>query len=326
MDEVLEALKPFDPEFIKAVEKLEVPPSVWMVFFKRAETPDGQLCDKLIDCGYTDSAVRAHLGAIANLPTEKLIQTFLDDPVAANAACGSLQVRTTHIDKDRAVQLVQNNIERERLLGVLMLTYSLGAAHESEVIPILHKLAAIEDNEEVLEALCFALYQLQDTNKIQHIKHLATHKNASIRYAVSACCFGTDDPDGIDILMVLARDRDPAVRNWSVTGLGQSLRHTLNRLADFRTVFIESIEDEDRFTRLEALDALSQLNLKNKRILEVLITELEASDVPLIAIKAAIGFADPTLYPTLNKLHLLLTEDSPIFENLKKAIEVCRPR
>jgi HEAT repeat protein len=321
-----EALRVFSPKFIEAVEKVDCPPSVWLCFFKRAKNPEGTICTELASHGFPDHLVRDHLGAISQLPTETLIQVFLTDEIAAGAACGALQVRSSKQDTDRAIELIHSPVARERLLGVSMLMYRYQTDSESEAITALHELCASETDEEVLEALCFSLYQLMDADKVHYTNHLFNHPSAKVRFAVAACCFGSDEPDGLWALSALARDPDTKVRNWAVTGLGSSLSNILETLDDLKLVFVERLSDEDRFTRLEAVDALAQFEDKDLTALDVLIAELQAEDVPLLAINAAIRFADPVLFPFLEKLYQSLGQESTIREEIEEAIEICRPK
>ncbi|GEM_PF-2008833 len=312
----------FESKFVTAVEEIDFPSERWRYLLSANDVYNNGVAEKVQGCGFTARQVQAYVNLINSQTTEFLISTYLCGGVNAKVACSALQIRTSKDDKDKLIRLLDSPIAAERELAVRAFTYRLGESFESEIVPKLYELSKIEKEPAVLESLCYAMYHLGAQESVSHLKHLVSHSDPAVRFALAACFFGTDDQDGVNCLMALSRDEDPEVRNWAVTGLGSAL-DDLEDLLPLKNIFVDRLADTERFTRLEAISALSKFKDKDERALSVLIAELNTDPVPLIAVESAISFASPELRSHLVKL-LDRTEDDPIIPVIKAALEVCQ--
>jgi HEAT repeat protein len=311
----------FDSKFVKAVEEIDFPSDKWRYLLSANNMNDNSIGQQLQKCGF---AVKEHVDRINGQTTDLLMETYLQGSENAEAALAALQIRTSKSDKDKVIKLIDSDISNERALAVKVLTYRLGESFQSEIVPKLYELSKKEQECSVLEALCYAMYHLGADEKVSHLKHLVNNSSSDVRFALAACFFGTDEPDGINCLVSLSRDEVPEVRNWAVTALGQSLKY-MDDPNTIKKTFTERLDDEERSIRLEALSALSKLQDKDEKALNILISELNSDPVPLIAIESAIMFASPSLNSTLENLLQRTEVDDPNISDIKQAINACLP-
>lgn len=309
----------FDAMFVRAVERIDFPSSRWRYLLSATDLNDNSIAQQLQANGFAAKQVKDQVDLINGQTTDFLIRTYLGDGLNAEVACAALQLRTSKADKDRVLELLESSVADERTLAVRALTYKLGESFQSEIIPRLYELSKVEQEAPVLEALCYAMYHLGADERVSHLKHLVAHGSPSVRFALAACFFGTDDSEGINCLVSLSRDEDPEVRNWATTALGQSIKY-LDDPAPLKQTFVERLDDEERDTRLEAVSALSKFQEKDKKALAVLISELGSDPVPLIAIEAAISFASPELTTPLRQLLDRTEIDDPNSDIIRQAI------
>lgn len=313
----------FDSKFVRAVEEMDFPSNKWRYLLSATDVNTNSIGKQLQNCGFASIEIKEHVERINCLTTDLLIQICLQGDEKAEAALAALQIRTLKSDKDKLIRLMDSSIAEERALAVKALTYKLGESFQSEVIPKLYDLSKAEQESSVLEALCYAMYHLGADEKVSHLKHLVNNTNSDVRFALAACFFGTDEPDGIDCLVTLSSDEVPEVRNWAVTALGQSLKY-MDAPSNITKTFVERLDDKERSIRLEALSALGKLHYKEEKALSKLISELNTDPVPLIAIEAAIMFACPELQSTLENLLQRTSFDDPDISDIREAINVCK--
>jgi HEAT repeat protein len=316
----------FCSSFIRAVENIEFPTSIWRYLLENVEDLDANHIQELEKAGFPTHTVKEHLRAINALDTEALIAKYMLDDDASDAARAALQLRVSSLNKDRAIALIRSQVSRERLLGVNMITFSLGRGFEDEVVSELFTLVKKEEDEQVLEAICYALYQLGAEDRVPHLQHLVVHESANVRYALATCLFGSDEPDAIALQMTLARDEDSEVRNWAVTGLGKTVlgADEKEELAYLKPLFKERLTDSNKWTRLEAVAALSRFAEKNEQVLNSLLVELTKDNVSLLALDAARSFADPRLSSALTCLQKSFSEDEPMYLEVEHALAACQ--
>jgi HEAT repeat protein len=126
-----------------------------------------------------------------------------------------------------------------------------------------------------LSSAIHALGHLETSGGIPLIASYQQHPDAEVRFAV-ACALGAfaNDPLAIQVLIVLTRDADDAVRDWAVFGLGN--------LGDGDSVEIRDalfcrLDDSNEDVREEAIVGLARR--KDRRVLPSLIAALSVSEL-----------------------------------------------
>jgi HEAT repeat protein len=119
------------------------------------------------------------------------------------------------------------------------------------------------------------------------------HPDAEIRFAV-ACALGAfaNDPEAIQVLIVLTRDADDDVRDWAVFGLGNLGD---GDSVEIRDVLFCRLDDSNEDVREEAIVGLAKR--KDRRVLPSLIAALSLSElddpgVTMLTIEAADAMLD----------------------------------
>jgi HEAT repeat protein len=199
----------------------------------------------------------------------------------------------------------------ERRIGALVLgqlSYTQNKPFAGRSFGVLEKLLADSD-EKVIEDALIALGHLGGVESVLKFPDLVEHANDEIRFAVAFALSGSSDPDAIDVLIKLTRDRDDRVRNWSVFGLGtQSDIDT----PELRQILLGCLGDSDEIVRGEALVGLAVRG--DRRIIPYLIEEMKADEIDDLVLQAATKIAAPELLPALEALRGKGIKDEEVLE------------
>jgi HEAT repeat protein len=314
---------PFEAKFVKAVEKAEFPTSLWRYLLERTDIDNEGLVREFANAGYTLSSLSEHIKAINEMDAGQLLEHALHIPSVREAACCALQIRTTRDVVDLAIPLLRSVSSLERELGVRMLTYNLGQTFLSESSNALRAMLPHENDDRVLEALCYAMYHLDIEQRVSLLHHLVDNKDAQVRTALAFSFFGMEDPIAVKVAITLSNDQVAEVRHWATAGLrwiAHVNRDNLQTVSYLTEVFWGRLTDSDKRTSLEALVALS--TFKDNTVLDRLIMELSSDEVWNLTLEAAVAMENPALYPYL--LELERKNGTDYF--LQEALEACKPK
>jgi hypothetical protein len=319
-----QAIAPLEHKFIKDVESIIFPDYNWRYLFERSDISSSCLMEEFENLGYPVEFMQKQITAITSMSSESLINIALSDAIAKEAATSALQVRNSRSLYKKALELLHSKSASERELGVCILTYQMGDAFRSEVEPVFYEICQTEDDDAVLEALCYAMRGLGE-ERIVYLKRLVGSRNADVRFALAVNFFGVTAPEGIKVLIELSDDCDAEVREWALTALKLTLLDAddLSELAYLKAVFRRRLTDCCQMVRLEAIACLAKF--KDKDGLNALISELSSGDVVYLTIESATVYADPVLIPYLRKLRELLisNQELSLVEDIDIAIESC---
>jgi len=122
--------------------------------------------------------------------------------------------------------------------------------------------------------------------------------------------------------MELSIDPDTGGRDWAMFGLGSQVE--ADTLA-IRENLVARLNDENENVRGEAMVGLARRH--NRRMVEPLLTDLEAGWFGSLSTEAAAEIGDPRLYPALVRLRKEWEGDKDDwhYRGLEIAIEKCRP-
>lgn len=314
---------PFESRFIKAVENVEFPTSLWRYLLERPGISYEASLEALVNSGYSLLSLHRRINAINKIEAEQLLDCALHDPIAREAASCALQIRTSRDAFDLSIPLVRSIIPEERELGVRLLTYNLGQAFLPEASNSMSRMLPQENDDCVLEALCYAMYHLGIEKRVGLLHHLVDNKNASVRTALAFSFFGLEDPVAVKTAITLSDDQVAKVRHWAIAGLRWIVHVNKGNLQAFsylKKVFSSHLSDSDKRTSLEALVGLAIF--KDPIALERLIKELSSDDVWNLTLEAAVAMENSALYPYLLKLE----QKNCIDYFLQEALDACLPQ
>lgn len=208
-------------------------------------------------------------------------------------------------------------------LGVLVLMRNPGRTYLDEAADTVTKLAKIESDDTVIDALAYALCHLDVENRSAFLRRAATSPNPNTRFAAAYSLGNLSDDIAIESKIALSRDSDDDTRDWAAFGLHLGLKDEQKGRQDIRDAFFERITDSHDNTRFEAIEGLALC--KDSRVIEPLIVALECEEVWETAIKAAKEMAHQALYPSLVALKEWWS-CSHETQLLDEAIANCAPR
>lgn len=307
---------PFDDQFKTAVSNLpEWGGDAWNLLINyeppideqvaapniEADSPSGvvskAMSDSLAIAGYSANVVAAHLNALLNLPVDDLVELALADQLEDSPALLVLQRSTSREVLAKAIDLCESSIAKERALGVLVLMREPGRAYREEAAQTVARLAAIESEDTVIEALAYALCHLDVDSRLPFLQRAAGSTNPATRAAAAYSLGALSDESAIECKIALSKDPDDEVRNWATFGLYLALEGDQYKRQDIRDALYERVTDPHEETRYEAITGLARC--KDSRVIEPLIAALACDDVWMSAIESAKEMADPALYPAL---------------------------
>lgn len=291
----------FDLRFIDFVEDVDFPDYSWRLVMEGNVENEEKLLAKSVECGFAPEDVKERLCEFRNLPDETFIESFKSLEYASHLAVAALQSRLSEALKAEMLSLAHSKNPDERRLAIRVLRPLTENVDES-IIDELYTVLESESDERVLIALCHSLAFTTSHEKGKLFIPLADHENEDVRFALAQCVFGGTSKAAIKIALKLAGDKDVDVRNWAVSGLRSALEHADNPRRSnsiFAPLFLRSLSDEDRFTRIEAIIGLSNFATQYQVAYDLLCDELQEEFVPSLLLEAA------ELYPTEKVLDLL---------------------
>jgi HEAT repeat protein len=192
-------------------------------------------------------------------------------------------------------------------------------AFQEESIPILIELLS----DPVDDAISSAAYALGHRNAAEAVKPLLRHKkhpNPRVRHGVVFGLLSLEDTDAINCLIDLTNDKDDEVRNWATFGLGSLIDVNSD---DIRDALEKRLTDSVSEIRGEAFVGLAARGCDS--IVEMLIQELNGTDIGTLMLEAAGILASPSLYQPLKTIQNTLKDnDSEYFiSRLSDALDSC---
>lgn len=179
---------------------------------------------------------------------------------------------------EKAVELGQSNIEKEKVIGIDILA-QLGIKprfKQKETIDLCFKLLEIEQSPKILESILFALsHNNESMNNIQVSKiiRFKNHRYSDVRFGVVQALSGIEDEDAINTLIELSTDKHPDIRDWATFSIGTQIEEDNESITK---ALWNRLDDSFENVRFEAIAGLAKR--KDKRIKNILIHELENID------------------------------------------------
>jgi len=138
-----------------------------------------------------------------------------------------------------------------------------------ECVYLLGKLFT-DKNEYVVTEAIYGLSYRKTLSYHKKLAQFATHASDNIREAVAHALGGMETTEAINALILLMKDKNDEVRNWSTFSLAQITETNTKKICD---ALFENLDDKEQEVRGEALLGLA--SRKDKRVKEVILEDLQ---------------------------------------------------
>src|SRR5581483_4385690 len=147
------------------------------------------------------------------------------------------------------------------------------------------------------------------------------HPDERVRFGVVFGLLGQEDERTIRALIDLSTDLDIDVRDWATFGLGSMSEVDTPAL---REALVARLDDEEGDVRGEAMVGLARRH--DQRMIEPLLTDLEAGWFGSLSMEAAAEIGDLRLYPVLvrRRVDWEGDRDDRLYKMLEEALEKCQ--
>jgi methionyl-tRNA formyltransferase len=155
-----------------------------------------------------------------------------------------------------ALELLGRDDPRARAVGAYVLG-QLGIperTHPQESAEALERLAAAEEDPEVLATIASAFGNLGSPYGIETLLRLRRHADPRVREGAADALAGRDDERVFDALVELTTDSEPGIRDWATFALGTLSPQDTPTLRD---ALAARLDDSDDSTRIEAVHGLA---------------------------------------------------------------------
>ncbi len=217
--------------------------------------------------------------SLSELTVDELIcvaleSSDLEEPSRATAALVALHERGSREVLVAAIELCNSRELPKRILGARILGELGGpGVHRGfpdECCDTLLRLAASDENMEVVIAAVFALGHLGNRRSDEALSDFSNHPHPLVRKGVAFALNGATSQRAVKALLVLMEDPDAEIRDWATTGIGMTV---LIDGPEIRAALMRRSQDKDEFTRAEALHGL--VRRRDNRVVPLLAKEIE---------------------------------------------------
>lgn len=209
---------------------------------------------------------------------------------------------------EHAVEMTRSSSSEERalaaaVLGQVDVGHAWSGPLRDESVAALLALGEREADPEVLESVGAALGHRSDARAVPLLRRLAEHPHAGVResaaFALPSMGYGRRDvvPAVVETLLALARDPDPDVRSWALSGIGSQLSEEDG--PEIRAALAEALGESEADTRAEAILGLALRN--DPRALPAIKEEL-AGEPDYLVFRAVAALDDASLLPAILEL------------------------
>lgn len=216
---------------------------------------------------------------IINYSNEKIFTRLLSNKSNENYwnYISELRKRKSKDIFEKSILLIESEIAKERIIGIDVLAqFGYPRLHKNIILKKFFHLLKNETDKYAISSLFYGIGHNNENltdKQIELICSFKKHKSNRIRYSLAFALLTKQEPNAIQTLIELSKDRDSEIRDWATFGLGTQIEIDNE---DIRDALWKRINDKYEATRFEAIFGLAKR--KDKRIKEILITELENID------------------------------------------------
>jgi hypothetical protein len=185
-----------------------------------------------------------------------------------------LRKRKTKSIFEKSCQLVNSNIEKEKIIGIDILA-QLGVTPRpflKETMKLVFENLKKETNPKIIKSLLYAIGHNNEKLSKSEISLICSFKNSSeniVRESLVFSLLGVENNEAIETLIFLSNDKIYYIRDWATFGIGAQIEITNDKIIN---ALWNRINDKNRDTKDEAILGLAKR--KDKRIKKIIEKEL----------------------------------------------------
>lgn len=260
---------------------------------------------KITEIGYSIDSLQAQIKCVSRLTDSQLIELAIQDEELFPIMANFLKLRSSK-SLYKAVQvLLWNEDSKQRLLATKVISGQLGSAYKLDLTNSLSAKLKNESDDNVVAGIIQALQNLECESVAFDFESFIESSNKSVRWSIARYLADKTDARSIGLLEILANDVDNATKIEALTSLrliAEDYKDDIecDLLEKLKNIFGNHLNETEFQVRIEAILGLSYL--KDSRILEHLLVELNKSSYGDYRIEAARALGHSSLLPTLEKL------------------------
>lgn len=252
-----------------------------------------------------------------NWTSEKIFTRLLNNKTQKTfwENVSELRKRPNKAVYNQAFKLANSEVDKEKIIGIYVLA-QLGfnpRFQQNKTVDLYFKLLEKEKSAKVISAILSSISHNNENlneNQILKLVEYKTHKFADVRFELTLAISCLDNNTAIETLIELSNDKDFDIRNWATFGLGTQLE---NDTEEIRNALWNRINDSDFETKSEAIVGLA--NRMDKKIKEVIISELENGYYGTLLFEAILKLNDKEFLPYLNENLKIAKKDKDDIKN-----------
>ncbi|MDY8137448.1 hypothetical protein [Aquimarina sp. 2201CG5-10] len=227
------------------------------------------------------------------LLNNKTEQTFWDN-------ISELRKRPNKEVYNQAFNLAKSESEKEKIIGIYVLA-QLGfnpRYQQNKTVDLYFELLNNENSPKIISAILSSISHNNENlseKQISKLIEFKDHNDSNVRFDLTLAISCLENDDAIKTLIELSDDKDSNIRNWAIFGLGTQIE---NDSEEIRTALWNRVNDSHFETKSEAIVGLA--NRKDKRIKDLIISELENGNYGSLLFEAILTFKDKDFLPLLN--------------------------
>lgn len=199
---------------------------------------------------------------------------------------------------NQAYNLSKSNNEKEKIIGIYVLA-QLGFKpryQQDKTVSLYFDLLKNEKSPKVISAILSSISHNNENINDNQISKLVKYSYSNVRFDLTLAISGLENNRAINTLIGLSNDKDSDIRNWATFALGTQIESDTEEI---RTALWNRVNDSDFQTKSESIIGLA--NRMDKRIKEVIISELKTGDFGTLLFDAILKLNDKDFLPLLAK-------------------------
>jgi len=215
----------------------------------------------------------------------------------------------------KAYELAKSNVDNQKIIGLDILQ-QLGFEprfNKKQTIALHFELLEEIQSDKVLKSIFHGIGHNNDElneKQISKLVEFKTVKNTDIKHALISALSGIQNSKAINVLIDFTKDKTSSIRNWATFGIGTLIE---SDNLDIRNALWNRVNDDDFETKSEAIVGLA--NRKDKRIKNIIISELENGDYGTLLSEAILTIKDKDFLPLLNRNVEIAKKDKDDIKN-----------
>lgn len=222
----------------------------------------------------------------------------------------------------KAYEFAQSDFDKQKIIGLDVLQ-QLGfnpRYNKKQTVELHFELLEKKQSDNVLKSIFYGIGHNNEELSDKQISKLVTFQNVEnidVKHALISALSGVENIKAIETIIDFSKNKKSSIRNWATFGIGSLIDLDTTEI---RNALWDRVTDNDFETKSEAIVGLA--NRKDKRIKDVISTELENGDYGTLLFEAILTIRDKDFLPLLNRnLEISKTNENDLKNGWVSALE-----